>query len=526
MNVLTIEGLTIAYAGKTVVRDVSITVAPGEVVALVGESGSGKSTVALAAIDLLSNAAEQQGRVSLNGVDICGLPSRERDRLRGARISMISQEPATALDPRMRIGTQVAESLRLHGTSRREASRRAADMLARVGMPATLVSPRRYPHQLSGGQRQRVAIAMAIAAGPALLIADEPTTALDVTTQAQVLALLRRLVREDDMGLLLISHDLAVVADLADRIVVMKDGVIVEQDTPAVILATPREHYTRTLIERSRHAPARDLADGKEELLVVRNLTRIHPGSERSSVETASFEVRRGETVGLVGESGSGKTTLLRAVLGLDPLQGGTVSLRGVDVSSVRGGAMRALRRQVQAVFQDPAASLDPRWTVRRIVAEPLALLDTSIDRHERRRRVGQMLDQVGLAAGDADRYPHQFSGGQRQRIAIARALVIEPALVVLDEAVSALDVSIRADILDLLAGLSRRLGVAYLFVSHDLSLMRRVADRLIVLRDGRIVEQGPTGQVMTAPTDPYTAALLAATPDIELALAGRSGQA
>ncbi len=533
MSLLEIERLSVAYAGVAVVRDVTITVGAGEIVALVGESGSGKSTVALSAIDLLAPSADRGGRVLVEGRDLATLSLRERDRLRGARIAMISQEPATALNPRMRIGAQVAEASRLHGMSRRDAGRRAAEMLARVGLPADAVSPRRFPHQLSGGQRQRVAIAMAFAAAPALLVADEPTTALDVTTQAQVLALLRRLVAEDDMGLLLISHDLAVVADLATRIVVMKDGAIVEEGTSANILSSPQTDYTKTLIERSSHVPTRaphagPAPAGSPPLLEVRNLTRIHRGrgQDRLTVDAASFVVRRGETVGLIGESGSGKTTLLRAILGLDAVQGGAVLLDGVNISTARGAALLRLRRKVQAVFQDPAASLDPRWTIERVVAEPLHLLEMAVDRRERRYRVERMLEQVGLRATDADRYPHQFSGGQRQRIAIARALVIEPALVILDEAVSALDVSIRADILDLLADLSSRLGVAYLFVSHDLALMRRIADRLIVIRNGRIIEQGPTGEVIAAPAQPYTAELLAATPDLDRILSERSAQA
>ncbi len=529
MSLLRIERLSVAYDGVAAVSGLSLTIAPGEIVALVGESGSGKSTVALATIDLRPASADREGQILVNGRDLRDLPPREGDRLRGASVSMIFQEPATALNPRMRIGAQVREALRIHNTvPRHDLARRSDELLERVGLPANVVSPRRFPHQLSGGQRQRVAIAMAIAAGPALLVADEPTTALDVTTQAHVLALLRRLVAEDGMALLLVSHDLAVVAEIADRIVVMKDGVAIEEGKTADVLSNPRAEYTRRLIANTRHVPVRPDNHGSQPLLSVRDLRRIYhsPDGDKIAVDNASFEVRRGETVGLIGESGSGKTTLLRAVLGLDAPQGGQVLLDGTDITTARGSALRTLRRKIQAVFQDPGASLDPRFRIERVVAEPLHLINQRIDRRERRRRVERALEDVGLQPSDADRYPHEFSGGQRQRIAIARALVIEPALVVLDEAVSALDVSVRADILDLLASLSERLGVAYLLVSHDLALMGRIADRLIVLKDGKIVEQGPTQQVIASRMHPYTAALLAATPDLNTALADRSPEA
>ena len=525
MSLLSIEGLTVAYGGQPAVHGLTLTVAPGEIVALVGESGSGKSTVALATMGLLPGSATIEGAVTVAGQELGGFAPRDLDRLRGRTVSMIFQEPLTALNPAMRIGAQVAEAIRLHArVSRGEAAVRAAEVLARVGLPTEVAPPSRYPHELSGGQRQRVAIAIAIAAGPSLLIADEPTTALDVTTQAHVLTLLRRLVAEDGMGLLLVSHDLAVVADMADRIFVMKDGELVEQGASGSLLASPREAYTRTLVASARHAPTRSAPREGAPLLEVRGITRRH--GALVAVDDASFTVGRGETVGLVGESGSGKTTLLRTILALDPPQAGDVLLGGESIVRARGALLRRLRRDVQAVFQDPGGSLDPRWRVERIVAEPLHLLDERVDASERRRRVEQALEQVGLASGDADRFPHQFSGGQRQRIAIARGLIVEPALVVLDEAVSALDVSVRAGILDLLADLSGRLGLSYLFVSHDLAMMRHVADRLVVLREGRIVEQGRTADILARPAHAYTAELLAATPDLDAALARRTAQA
>ncbi|HEY0315125.1 MAG TPA: ABC transporter ATP-binding protein [Sphingomonas sp.] len=525
MSLLAIEGLSVDYDGQAAVRDVSLAVAPGEIVALVGESGSGKSTVALAAMGLLPGSAATSGTVAVAGRTLASLGARDGDRLRGGTVSMVFQEPMSALNPAMRIGAQVAEAIRLHACmSRREAGVRAAEVLGRVGLPPEVAPPTRYPHELSGGQCQRVAIAIAIAAGPALLIADEPTTALDVTTQAHVLALLRRLVAEEGMGLLLVSHDLAVVADVADRILVMKDGAVIERGRPGDLLLRPQAAYTRSLIESARHAPARAAPPEGPPLLEVQKVTRRH--GPLLAVDGASFTVGRGETVGLVGESGSGKTTLLRTILALDAPQEGDVRLGGESIVRARGGTLRRLRRDIQAVFQDPGGSLDPRHRVDRIVAEPLHLLDTRIDAAERRHRVEQALEQVGLAGADADRFPHQFSGGQRQRIAIARALIVEPALVVLDEAVSALDVSVRAGILDLLADLSNRLGLSYLFVSHDLAMMRHVADRLVVLRQGRIVEQGRTADILARPGHAYTAELLAATPDLDTALARRAAQA
>ena len=531
MSLLDIRNLHVAYRGAPALENVSLTVAPGEIVGLIGESGSGKSTLALAAMGLLPEDAAVTGTILLDGAEPAALPERARDALRGGVAGMIFQEPATALNPAMTIGAQVAETIRLHRrTGRREAARQAAATLARVGLDPGRIPPTRYSHQLSGGQRQRVAIAIAIASGPKLLIADEPTTALDVTTQAEVLALLRALVAGTGMGLLFVSHDLAVVAGIADRIVVMRHGAIVEQGPVRDVLHSPQASYARTLVKRARHVPRRRSTPQAEAVLEVDGLIRTHPGSRSGlrrarpfrAVDDVSFTVRRGETLGIVGESGSGKTTLLRAVLGLDAIQAGSVRLAGQRLDDARGPARRAWRRQVQAVFQDPVASFDPRHSVERIVAEPLHLRDVPPGRDERRHLIETALTQVGLDPAFADRLPHRLSGGQRQRVAIARALVIEPSLIVLDEAVSALDVSIRADILDLLAALSDGLGVSYLFVSHDLGVMRAVADRLLVMQAGRIVERGETLALMADPHHPYTRALIAATPDLDRELALR----
>jgi peptide/nickel transport system ATP-binding protein len=563
MSLLSVENLSVGYGDHTAIAELSLTLEPGKVLGLVGESGSGKSTASLAVIDLLPENAARGGTIMLDGVPLPVGDEAAMNALRGGTIGMVFQEPMTALNPMMTIGAQVAEAVQLHRrVGGREARALSAAVLERVGLPAATIPPTRYPHELSGGQRQRVAIAIAIAGGPRLLIADEPTTALDVTLQAQIMQLLRSLVAEG-MALLLISHDLALVAENADAIVVMKDGRAVESGPVREVLGAPQHGYTRRLLERMRHVPVRKLLPGtgrgtgaaggggapqttvslaephlhhpsdgpppragEDVLLEVSSLRRVYPSRNpfsakggKIALDDASFVVRRGESVGVVGESGSGKTTLLRAVLALDRPQGGDVRLNGRSITSARGAALRALRRDVQAVFQDPYGSFDPRHRIERVVAEPLVLLDPPLGAAERRRRVEAALEKVGLQAGHADRFPHEFSGGQRQRIAIARALIVEPALVVLDEAVSALDVSVRAGILDLLADLSDRLGLAFLFVSHDLSVMRAITDRLLVMQAGRIVEQGATAEVMAAPQHPYTASLLAATPDLERAL-------
>ncbi|RDE05274.1 nickel ABC transporter ATP-binding protein NikE [Sphingomonas aracearum] len=488
--------------GETLALDrVSLSVAPGEILGLVGASGSGKSTLAYAAMGLLPERAVLSGSVRVEGGDPAVM-----NALRGGAVGMVFQEPMTALNPAMTIGAQVAEAIRLHErVSRRAARRRAAEALARVGLD---VPPGRFPHQLSGGQRQRVAIAIAIAARPRFLLADEPTTALDTVTQGAIVALLVRLVREERMGLLFVSHDLALVGGMADRIAVMEGGRIVEEGATSSVLRAPSHAATRRLLARALHRPAPrpDPVPGLP-LLEVQGLTRRYTGG--GGVEDVSFAIRPGEIVGLVGASGAGKTTILRNVLALEKPETGRVLLAGEDFHHARGSRLRALRRQVQAVFQDPAGSFDPRQTVGRIVAEPLHLVP-SLAPAEVRSRVAAALARVGLDPGTAERLPHLFSGGQRQRIALARALVVEPQLLVLDEALSALDASTRADMLDLLSGLN----VAMLFVSHDLALLRGFADRLLVLHEGRIVEEGATAEVLAHPRHPHSRALVDAMPD------------
>jgi len=523
VSLLAVEGLSVAIHGQPILREVSLQAGSGEVLGVIGESGSGKSMTALAVLGLLPAGATATGAIRLDGTDLLKLDERAMCRVRGAEIAMVFQEPMTALNPLQTIGAQVAETVRIHGqANRREAAALAARTLARVGLDPGRVPPSRYPHELSGGQRQRVGIAMAIALRPKLLVADEPTTALDVTTQAQILALLRRLVDEDGMTLLFITHDLAVVTGLADRLAVMRSGEVVETGATRAVLRELRHPYTRALFLASGHAPALGPAPPAAPLLEVRSLSRSYParGLFRAAAPTlavrdVSFTIAAGESLGLVGESGSGKSTLARAILGLDRPDAGTVNIGGIPVHAGEPMPRRA-RATLQAVFQDPYGSFDPRHRVARLITEPFHLLDRPPTGAARAEAVAQALTEVGLDPSDADKYPHEFSGGQRQRLAIARALILRPKLIVLDEAVSALDVQVRARILDLLADLRRRHGLAYLFVTHDLTVVRSITDRVMVMQAGEIVEAGATEAVFAAPRHPYTRALLAAAPQLE----------
>ncbi|MBD3787087.1 MAG: ABC transporter ATP-binding protein [Sphingomonadales bacterium] len=539
MSLLALDRLSVTLQGRTILSEVSLSLAPGEILGLVGESGSGKSMTALAVMGLLPEGARVTGSVRLDGREVLGLPEAALNRLRGAEAGMIFQEPMTALNPLMSIGDQVAEVLRIHGRMGRAAALEVArERLDRVGLTAPRFPLSLYPHELSGGQRQRVAIALAIALRPKLLIADEPTTALDVTTQAEVLRLIAGLARDEGMGLMLITHDLAVVAGMADRVAVMQGGRIVETAPTEALFRAPRAPYTHDLLRAATHRPGR-VSQGEylnqEEthavsswqkysksddapLLTVENATRIYrlprpsafaPHSELRAVDGVSFTLQPGESLGLVGESGCGKSTLTGAILGLDALQGGAIRLGNHAV----GPKMpRAARADVQIVFQDPYGSFNPRQRVERLVAEPFHLTGRPADW---RARVAEALREVGLDPADGRRFIHEFSGGQRQRLAIARALIIRPKLIVLDEAVSALDVRVRAQVLDLLAELQARHGLAYLFISHDLSVVHAVTSRCLIMQAGRIVEDGPTEAIFTNPRHDYTRRLLAATPRI-----------
>lgn len=521
MSLLTVSDLSLKIGAHPILNRVSFSVDKGEIVAVTGESGSGKSMTALAVMQLLPSGAVAQGRITLNERDVLSESERALCAMRGNEVGMIFQEPMTALNPVMTIGDQVAETILVHGAaSRAEAEARAAEMLARVGLDPERIPPGRYPHELSGGQRQRVVIAMAIALRPALLIADEPTTALDVTTQAQILDLLRGLVDEFGMGLLIITHDLAVVADLADRIVVMRHGDVVEQGGTAQLFKEMRHPYTRALFEASGHqVTLPPEPETRTPLLEVKGAVRDYPlprkglfGPRRHAraVNNVSFTLHEGERIGLVGESGCGKSTLTRALLGLEPLQEGTITLGGAPVGPEMPSAQRA---RIQVVFQDPYGAFNPRHTVARIVTEPYHLLSDAPVGNARTHAVAEALEAVGLKASDAEKYIHEFSGGQRQRVAIARALIIRPDLIVFDEAVSALDVSVRAQILDLIADLAHETGLSYLFISHDLSVVRSVCDRVLVMQHGEVVEDGPAEDVFLRPTHPYTQKLIAAAP-------------
>lgn len=507
--------LSVAIGSDTILRDVDLALAPGTITGLVGESGSGKSITSLAIMGLLPRGSVAGGQIMLDGQNLLTMPEAQMCRIRGRRIGMIFQEPMTALNPLMTIGDQVAEVLRIHhDMGRDDALARARERLDRVGLPDPRFPLGLYPHELSGGQRQRVAIALAIAERPDLLIADEPTTALDVTTQAQILDLLRKLVRDEGMALLLITHDLAVVAGLADHVAVMKSGEIVEAGETEALFRTQSHPYTRQLFAASHHAPDRMERETGEPLLQVSDAVRkyrLGGGKVLRAVDNVSLSLGRGESVGLVGESGCGKSTLTRAILGLDPLQGGEIHLSGRKVTAGRS-MPRDLRARMQVVFQDPFGSFNPGWRVDRLVAEPFHLTARPADWRD---RVGAALEEVGLKASDGKKFIHEFSGGQRQRVAIARALIIRPELIVLDEAVSALDVRVRSQVLDLLAGLRRSHGLSYLFISHDLSVVRGICDRVLVMEQGRIVEDGAVDQVITQPSHPYTQKLISAMPRI-----------
>ena len=519
--VLTVSNLDVRFrqdgAETHAVRGVSFQVGRGETVALVGESGSGKSVTALSTVDLLPGAARTSGSVTYRGTEMIGAPEKTLRRIRGNDISFIFQEPMTSLNPLHTLERQLRESLELHQGLRGEATRRRIlELLHEVGINDPESRLGAYPHQLSGGQRQRVMIAMALANGPDLLIADEPTTALDVTIQAQILELLAGLKRREGLSMLFITHDLTIVRRIADRVCVMKDGEIVEHGPTAQIFDAPQHAYTRMLLEaestgRPDPVPADAPVVAETDSLriwfpIQRGLLR-RTVSHVKAVNAASLSVRAGETVGIVGESGSGKTTLALAIMRLIPSQGPIVFM-GRDIHELRGRAMRPLRADMQIVFQDPFGSLSPRMTVEEIIAEGLTV-HGSEKGDARRRRVRDIMAEVGLDPATMHRYPHEFSGGQRQRIAIARAMILRPKLVVLDEPTSALDMTVQVQIVELLRELQRKHGLAYLFISHDLKVVRALSHKVIVMKRGDVVEQGSAEEIFDTPRTAYTRALM-----------------
>jgi peptide/nickel transport system ATP-binding protein len=529
---LTVKDLRVAFATQSgrvqAVDGVSFELEPGEVLAIVGESGSGKSVTAQTILGLTrSPNAEIEGSIKLGGKELVTASEGELRDVRGAQVGMVFQDPMTSFNPVYRIGRQIAEAIRAHRgeVSKAEARERAVELLDSVGIPDAGRRIDDYPHEFSGGMRQRAMIAMALALDPEVLIADEPTTALDVTVQAQILALLERLNRERGLATILITHDLGVVAEVADRVLVMHDGEIVERGDLDQIFYSPTDPYTRRLLDavvridtaaplraRRESEPLLEVTDLvkhfplKRGLLINREVDRVR------AVDGVSFSVRQGETLGLVGESGSGKSTLSRAILQLLAPSSGSVRFEGREIVGLSRRALQPLRREMQMVFQDPYASLNPRKRIGQIVGEPLRL-QSEVKGNELRRAVLGLLDRVGLSADHYDRFPHEFSGGQRQRIGIARALALRPKLIIADEPVSALDVSIRAQILDLLSELQADFGLTYVFVAHDIGVVRHVSDRIAVMHRGKIVEEGPADTVCERPQDEYTRKLLAAVP-------------
>ncbi|MDX1605971.1 MAG: ABC transporter ATP-binding protein [Candidatus Competibacterales bacterium] len=524
---LEIRDLAVDFRGTAALRGASLTVAPGETVALVGESGSGKSVTALSVLQLLPPGASCRGQIRFRGEPVIGADRRVLRRLRGDQIGMIFQEPMTSLNPLHTLEKQIGETLMLHkGMSRSRARERTLELLRLVRIPDPQRRLEAYPHQLSGGQRQRVMIAMALANEPDLLIADEPTTALDVTIQAQILELLRDLQQRFGMALLLITHDLAVVRHMAERVYVMSQGEIVESGPAATLFAQPRHPYTRRLLAAQPVARDRRPSDTAPPVLEAYDLRVWFPVKAGvikrtvghvKAVDGVDLCVREGQTVGVVGESGSGKTTLALALLRLERSQG-AIRFRGREIQGWRSRQLRPLRAGMQIVFQDPYGSLSPRMSVLQIVEEGLKVHNLAATPAECEARVVQALTEVGLDPDSRYRYPHEFSGGQRQRIAIARAMVLEPRLLVLDEPTSALDVSVQAQIVDLLQELQQRHRLAYLFISHDLRVVRALADEIIVMRDGRVVESGPAGRVFEQPRADYTRTLLAAALNLKAA--------
>jgi len=537
---LTVENLTVRFGAARstppVVDDVSFEVEPGQVLALVGESGSGKTLTGKAVMGLLPRDARvTEGRVLYGPpgreIDLRREPQRRMRRLRGARISMIFQEPMSALSPLHTVGRQVDEVLRVHGRESAGARRqRVLETFDEVGFPDPERAWSAYPFELSGGLRQRAMIAMAMVSGPELVIADEPTTALDVTTQATVLELLRRLQVTRRMSVIMITHDLGVVANLADTMVVLRRGKVVERGLAETVLASPGHGYTRMLMKAAPRIP-HELAgpsNPRDPILTVAGVSKTYPGRASGfgppgppvrALADVDLALERGRTLAVVGESGSGKSTLARLILRAErPDPGARIEFRGrdgnvEDISALSGGALRGFRRRAQMVFQDPYAALSPRMSIQDILTEPMAIhrIGTAA---ERRERAAWLMERVGLPAGFLGRYPFAFSGGQRQRIAIARALALEPELLVLDEPTSALDVSVQAEVLELLSALQGELGLSFLFISHDLAVVARLADRVVVMRDGRIVEEGSCQCIFRDARHPYTRALIAASPE------------
>lgn len=523
-HILEVERLSVEFHtvnGRVqAVRDISFHLDKGETLAILGESGSGKSVSASAIMNLIDTPPGYitSGSIRYRGEDLLKMDEAKRRSINGCKIAMIFQDPLAHLNPVYPVGWQIAEVMRVHGVEKQKAFSRALELMAKVGIPEPEKRFDAYPHQFSGGQRQRLMIAMALGLEPDILIADEPTTALDVTVQAQILELLEKLQRETGMGMLLITHDLGVVAEAADRVVVVNAGEIVEAGTAREVFKQPRHPYTRKLIAaapgRSGKLAGMTAPEGQEPLLHLEEVTK-HFGPFQA-LKGASFDLMQGETIAIVGESGSGKSTLAKTLLRLEDPTAGKAVYKGRDLFQLSPAELYAMRREIQMVFQDPTQSLNPRMTVEQLISEAWAIHPQLLPRKQWHERVEALLVQVGLRPEHASRYPHQFSGGQRQRIAIARALALEPELIICDEATSALDVSIQAQVIELLKDLRTSLGLSFIFIAHDLPVVRDFADRVIVMRDGQIVEIGDVAQIFNDPQQPYTRALLEASPEAD----------
>ncbi|MBT2568770.1 ABC transporter ATP-binding protein [Arthrobacter sp. ISL-85] len=526
-TLLSVRDLEVSYGGNPVLHKVSFDLKKGERVAIVGQSGSGKSTVVAAILGLLSGAGRiSGGSILLNGEDLADASEKDLRGIRGKKIGLVPQDPMSNLNPSMKVGAQIADALASNGMRGREAiKQRAVELMTEAGIRDAERRYDQYPHEFSGGMRQRVLIAISLAGEPDLLIADEPTSALDVTVQRQILNHLQTLVDARGTSLLFVTHDLGLAGDRTDRIIVMAEGRIVETGTPWEVLLNPQEDYTRRLVAA---APSASLAadptsapmaerQGPEPVLSVRNLAkefklRGQRGRRIQAVDNVSFDVQRGTTTAIVGESGSGKSTVARIILGLETPTAGVALIKGESIATSDPRTRSALRRIAQPVFQDPYGSLDPTFSIERLIDEPLRIFKVGT-RESRRERVAELLDQVALPRTVAQRRPHELSGGQRQRVAIARALALEPELLILDEAVSALDVLVQEQILDLLGDLQDRLGLTYLFITHDLAVVRQIAHNVVVMKTGKVVEAGSVDQVFLAPSADYTRELLGAIP-------------
>ncbi|MDQ0770191.1 peptide/nickel transport system ATP-binding protein [Pseudarthrobacter defluvii] len=526
-TLLSVRDLEVSYGGTPVLHKVSFDLKKGERVAIVGQSGSGKSTVVAAILGLLSGAGRVSGgSILLNGEDLADASEKDLRGIRGKKIGLVPQDPMSNLNPSMKVGAQIADALASNGMRGRDAiKQRAVELMTEAGIRDAERRYSQYPHEFSGGMRQRVLIAISLAGEPDLLIADEPTSALDVTVQRQILDHLQTLVDARGTSLLFVTHDLGLAGDRTDRIIVMAEGRIVETGTPWEVLLNPQEEYTRRLVAA---APSASLAadptsapvterQGPEPVLSVRNLAkefklRGQRGRRIQAVDDVSFDVQRATTTAIVGESGSGKSTVARIILGLETPTAGVALIKGESISTSNPRTRSALRRIAQPVFQDPYGSLDPTFSIERLIDEPLRIFKVGT-RESRRERVAELLDQVALPRTVAQRRPHELSGGQRQRVAIARALALEPELLILDEAVSALDVLVQEQILDLLGDLQDRLGLTYLFITHDLAVVRQIAHNVVVMKTGKVVEAGSVDQVFLAPSADYTRELLGAIP-------------